>query len=251
MDRNSLYLETVVDDSCLRCYNCIRSCPQVDYRLKAIATNHRMKEKLVHWWMAVGYLLLASTGIALNHMRGMWDVEFVTLISWAHRFGALVWLSAPFLFAFIAPSKFGRMMKNVFHITGKDFAWWKQAFSSKWRGANKPYQGEYNSGQKAWYMVIFLTMLVLGVTGIARWVLGGLIVSPDASDATMILLITIHAYAALVIDLSFAFHFGRKAIARLTKRFMNVRRLSKVVEIEGSGQPALKQDIIGQVAVNE
>jgi len=225
-ERTSLHLEQIVDDACLRCYRCIQVCPQVDPKLKILAIRHRMTEKVVHWWMALGYLILATTGIALNHFREMWADQFIFLVSIFHKFGAVMWLASPFLFYYFDPYHFKRTMKAVFSFSRKDKEWWAQAFRSVFKGEKRPFQGEYNSGQKYWYLVVLSTMTVLGITGIIRWFGEGSI-----DFGAINVLIWIHIIFALIIDLNFAYHFGRKFLSRLLQWF-KAKSQEAVSEIE-------------------
>jgi len=242
-ERTSLQLEQIVDEECLRCYRCVQACPQVDGKLKIVATRHRLTEKLVHWWMAIGYLLLAATGIAMNHFGRDWNDFFYMLVSMAHKCGAVIWLSSPFLFFFFDRYHFNRMMKAVFSFGRKDLAWWKQAIRSVFSKEKHPFQGEYNSGQKYWYLIIFLTMTVLGVTGIIRWFWADTI-----SGEMMAAFILVHIIFAYVIDLNFAYHFGRKLLSRAIQwfRLMSRETVSDIVmspEIKGTVQrlPGVKE----------
>lgn len=208
-ERTSLHLETVVEDSCLRCFRCVQQCPQVDRDLKVFATRHRITEKLVHWWMAAAYFLTMFTGLALNHFRDMWSDTFIMLISIAHKSGAVMWLLSPFLFYYFDRYHFKRMVQAVFSFGRGDWAWWAKAIRNRWAKDKRPFQGEYNSGQKVWYLVVFGTMTVLGITGIVRWFW------EEQLDPTVLgLFILIHIIAALTVDISFAFHLGRKFLSR-------------------------------------
>ncbi|MFZ5943813.1 MAG: cytochrome b/b6 domain-containing protein [Bacillota bacterium] len=235
-ERTSLHLEHIVDDSCLRCYRCIQVCPQVDSKLKILAARHRMTEKVVHWWMAIGYLLLAATGIALNHFRDMWLEPFTTMVSISHKFGAVMWLASPFLFYFFDRYHFNRTIKAVFSFGLKDKAWWLQAFRSVFKGEQRPFQGEYNSGQKYWYLLIFVTMSVLGMTGILRWFW-----EDNITPEVMGTFILIHIIFAFIIDINFAYHFGRKFLSRLIQWF-KVKSREAVADIEMSDEKAEVED---------
>lgn len=224
--RTSLHLEEIVDDACIRCYRCIQSCPQVDPKLKIVAVRHRMTEKVVHWWMVLGYLLLASTGIMLNHFREMWADPFIFLVSVLHKCGAVMFLASPFLFYYFDRYHFKRTMKAVFSFTRKDKEWWAQAFRSVFKGEKRPFQGEFNSGQKYWYLVVLSTMTVLGITGIIRWFGEG-----SMDSGVMNVLIWIHIIFALIIDLNFIYHFGRKFLSRLIQWF-KAKSKEAVNEIE-------------------
>jgi len=225
-ERTSLHLEQIVDDACIRCYRCIQTCPQVDSKLKIVATRHRMTEKIVHWWMAISYLLLAVTGIALNHYRDMWLEPFTMIIIFAHKTGAVIWLACPFLFYFFDRYHFKRMIEAVFSFGQKDITWWSQALRSVFSKEKRPFQGEYNSGQKYWYLTIFLTMTILSVSGIMRWFGEGSIDSKKMGA-----FILFHIIFAYVIDINFAYHFGRKFLSRLIQWF-KVMSEKSVADIE-------------------
>jgi cytochrome b subunit of formate dehydrogenase/NAD-dependent dihydropyrimidine dehydrogenase PreA subunit len=229
--RTSLHLEEIVEDNCLRCYTCIRVCPQVDPHLKLFAAKHRFPEKIIHWWMAFGYLILAPTGIAINHFSHMWTEQFVTWVSFFHKLGAIVWLLSPILFFIFDRKHFNRTMSAVFSLGKKDWEWWKQAFRGVFKKGEWPFQGEYNSGQKYWYMVVLGTMLILGVTGIVRWIW-----EPTMAVNTLNTFILIHIIFAYVIDINFAYHFGRKILSRALIRYRNYRHISELVFLDDDNQ---------------
>lgn len=220
-DRNSLHLEEVVGDSCIRCYNCVKACPQVDRPIKMMAVRNRLTETVLHWWMAAAYILTATTGILLYHFRGEWDPAglFSFLVIWSHRTGAIMWLATPFLFFFIDRGHFIRTIRGISSFGSKDFAWWKDRFKFWFGGGQRNFEGEYNSGQKTWYYLLFGAMLIMGVTGLWRWIAGPSI-DPDVLDVIR----TIHVFCAYFIDVSFVYHFGRKAFFRLYRRTRHVVR---------------------------
>lgn len=224
-DRNSLHLETIVEDSCLRCYSCIKVCPQVDRPLKLLAAKHRFTEKFVHWWMAIAYLLTAASGILLNHFRNDWTGLWLVFDSFAHKTGAIMWLLAPILFIYFDRYHFKRMIKAISSLSKMDAVWWKERFKFWFGKGKRNFEGEYNSGQKIWYFVVLGTMLVLGVTGIIRWIW-----EPVLPDQTLQILILIHVIAAYTIDISFIYHFGRKAFFRLYRRTRQIFRDAYSIE---------------------
>lgn len=223
--RTSLHLETIVEDSCLRCYSCIKVCPQVDRPLKLAAAKHRLTEKFVHWWMVAAYFFTAVTGILLNHFRVDWSNSFITLDSITHKTGAVMWLLTPLLFYYFDNFHFKRTIKAISSLGQKDLIWWEDRFKFWFNQGKRPFEGEYNSGQKIWYLVVLGTMFVLAVTGIVRWFGGS-----NLPVSTMRILIRIHEIAALVIDLSFVYHFGRKALFRLARRTRQILRDSYAFE---------------------
>lgn len=219
--RNSLHLEEIVDDSCIRCYNCVKACPQVDRPIKMLAIRNRLPEIVLHWWMAIAYLLSAGSGIILNHFRWEWEADgwFNFLDISLHKVGAIMWLLTPFLFFFLDRKHFTRMIRGITSLGPKDFVWWKERLKFWFGGGKRNFEGEYNSGQKLWYFVVLGTMLILGITGIWRWIAG-----PTMSADGLATIRMIHIVCAYCIDISFIYHFGRKVFFRLYRRTRHVVR---------------------------
>ena len=219
--RTSLHLETIVDNSCLRCYACIKACPQVDRSLKLYADSHRFTEWLVHWWMAIAYVLTAATGILLNHFKNDWSAQFATLITAGHKIGGIMWLLSPFLFYFFDRYHFNRTWEAIMSLSKKDVVWWLDFIKSVFSKAQRPFEGEYNPGQKTWYVLILGAMLVLGITGVVRWGWESQLAAPVLKA-----IIIGHIIAALFIDISVMYHFGRKYLMRVVRRTNRIRRNS-------------------------
>ena len=215
--RNSLHLEEIVGESCLRCYQCVQVCPQVDRTVKNYVTRHRITERMVHWWMAIAYLLTAGTGVSLYHFREDWSPIFILLISLSHKLGAIMWILSPFLFYYFDRYHFNRTLAAITSLGGKDFAWWGEFIKSVFGSAKRPFEGEYNSGQKTWYLVVVGGMLVLTITGGIRWVWEGSI-----PVATMHVINMIHIAAGVTVDVSLIYHFGRKLLVRTYKKTRRV-----------------------------
>ncbi|MDL2226064.1 cytochrome b/b6 domain-containing protein [Deltaproteobacteria bacterium OttesenSCG-928-M10] len=220
-DRNSLHLEEVVGDSCIRCYNCVKACPQVDRPIKMMAVRNRLPEMVFHWWMVVAYVMAATTGILLYHFRGEWDPAgwFSFLVIWAHKTGAAMWLLTPFLFLFLDRSHFVRTIRGISSFGPADLDWWKARFKFWFGGGQRNFEGEYNSGQKTWYYALFGAMLIMGVTGLWRWIAG-----PSISPDTLDIIRTIHVFCAYFIDISVLYHLGRKFFFRLYRRTRHIVR---------------------------
>lgn len=220
-DRNSLHLEEVVGDSCIRCYNCVKSCPQVDRPIKMLAIKSRLPEIVFHWWMAVAYVLTAGTGIIIYHFRAEWDaagwLNFFSIN--LHKAGAVMWLLTPFLFFFLDRRHFNRMVRGIASFGSKDIDWWKERFKFWFKGGQRNFEDEYNSGQKTWYYVVLGSMLIMGITGIWRWA-----AEPTISPGTLAVIKWIHILCAYCIDISFIYHFRRKFLFRLYRRTRHVVR---------------------------
>lgn len=212
-NRTSMYLETVVADSCIRCYSCIGSCPQVDKQLKNFAARFRLTEKIVHWCLVLCYFGLAVTGIGLNHFRVDWSESFVWIMAILHRFFAIGFVLSPFIFYVFDKHHVKRIFRNVFSFGKKDVQWLKDA-KNYITGKDKDslFQGDFNFGQKIWYLIVISSFLILGVTGIAKF---GYFDEPEFLKNITI----VHIVWAVAVDVGFLTHLYRKLISRNLLRY--------------------------------
>lgn len=212
-NRTSMHLENVVDDSCLRCYDCINSCPQVDRQLKNYAVRFRMTEKMVHWFLVAVYVIAATSGIGLNHFHLNWDPTFIFIIGLIHRTASVGVLLTPILLYIYDREHMARILKRSFTWSGADWEWIKNAVRYATGDKNVSlYQGEYNPGQKVWYILLTGSFLVLGASGIVQWV-----GTPYFSAAMVETWRIVHVFYAMAVDTCVAIHILRR-ILRLVIR---------------------------------
>jgi cytochrome b subunit of formate dehydrogenase/NAD-dependent dihydropyrimidine dehydrogenase PreA subunit len=167
--RTSMALENRVADECRRCYSCIRACPQVSKPMKEYAAGFRRGEKIVHFLTAAIILSLAFTGILLSHYRGILPSPEETLLRYGHRLMGGLLMIIPLLYLVLAKRHLARFLLRVFEWSRVDFEWLKSGLRhlTDPRANPKPYMGEFNPGQKVWYLYIVLIMMpVLSVTGV-------------------------------------------------------------------------------------
>lgn len=213
-NRTSMHLENAVSDSCLRCYSCIVACPQVDRQLKNFAVRFRMAEKMVHWFLVAVYFAAAATGIGLHHFRAFWDPSFVNLIGIAHQIAAVGVLLSPVLLAIYDGSSFRGLLQKSFSWGQADIEWIKSAYRyATDKNTKSFYQGEYNTGQKYWYLLLLGAFFVLGSSGIVQWIGTGYF-----SASTVYAWKMVHIVYALLVDISLGIHILRKII-RTAKRW--------------------------------
>ena len=207
-NRTSMQLENIVDNSCVRCYSCIGSCPQVDRQMKNFAVRFRITEKMVHWFLVLMWVAAAASGIGLNHFKAHWDPSFIFFVGIVHRIFAVGVLLSPVLLYMYDREHFMRIVKKSFFWSSADWSWMKDAVKY-FRGDRSInlYQGEFNPGQKYWYVLIMGAFVVLGISGIVQW-----IGEPVFSKGTIEFWRIIHVVYALTVDVSLAVHIFRKAL---------------------------------------
>ncbi|MEL7567937.1 MAG: hypothetical protein AAGU27_24100, partial [Dehalobacterium sp.] len=74
------------------------------------------------------------------------------------------------------------------------------------------FQGDFNFGQKIWYLIIISSFIVLGVTGIAKF---GYFDEPEFLNNITI----VHIIWAVAVDVGFLTHLYRKLISRNLLRY--------------------------------
>lgn len=161
-------------------------------------------ERINHWAVAIGFLLLALSGLAFFHPM------FYPL---AQLFGGGTWtrILHPFIGVLMALSflsMFFRFRKfNL--VTPADREWLRHARElAEGNELNMPKMGKYNGGQKILFWLLAGSMAILLVSGIVMWRAYfsalfpiGLIrfssVAHAAISALMIILIIGHTYLAI------------------------------------------------------
>ena len=170
--RTSMALENMVGIECRRCYNCIVSCPQVSKPIKEYALAFRRGEKIIHLLTAFIIISLALSGITLLHYSDLLPVFETTILRYAHRVLGVILILMPLLYFIADRNHMLRFLRKVFRWDRSDWEWLKALLRHiKDNKAHPvPPRGEFNPGQKAWYLYIICILFpVLGVTGIIQW----------------------------------------------------------------------------------
>jgi len=202
--RTSMALENMVGEECRRCFNCIKACPQVSKPIKEYAAGFRRAEKVIHFLTAAIILSLAFTGITLSHYQGLLPSFEETFLRYAHRIMGGLLLFMPVLYLFLDKRHMRRFLSRIFSWGQADIEWLK-AFARHVTDSTvnpEPFMGEFNPGQKAWYLYIILIMMpVLSVTGVLL-LFGRGSLGPVLFDRTMLT----HMAVALATDLLLFVH---------------------------------------------
>jgi formate dehydrogenase subunit gamma len=131
----------------------------------ALIQRYGHGERLAHWAVAVGYVALFLSGLALFHPFFFWTSAL---------FGSAGFMRIlhPFLgvaFAILFYAYALRLVRDN-RFTKGDGLWFRRMFSYMNRkGIDVPVAGKYNAGQKLMYWSMFVIIGVLLLTGIAMW----------------------------------------------------------------------------------
>jgi formate dehydrogenase subunit gamma len=127
--------------------------------------RYNATDRMNHWFVALTFILLALSGLALFHPSMFWLTNLFGGGTWTrilHPFiGVVMFVS----FAALALKFWGHNM-----LTDSDKAWLRQ-----WRDVmNKredklPEVGRYNGGQKVLFWVMVACLIVLLLSGIVMW----------------------------------------------------------------------------------
>lgn len=164
-------------------------------------------ERLVHWLGASSVLILLLTGLFLlwAPLGALAAGGYSRLL---HRFGALLFMAAPVLYAVLNRSHMRRLLTEPF-IYDKDDLRWLLMAPRYFLGHAKamPPQGRINAGQKLHHAGTFISFIVVTLSGFALWFgkasLGaeGMAVAAMLHDISMLAITVLmigHVYFTLV-----------------------------------------------------
>ena len=156
-------------------------------------------ERINHWVVAITFVLLAASGLALFHPAFWFLTSLLGGGTWArilHPFIGVV------MFVFFAAMAMRYWKDNVIQSYDRE---WKKRLSDviNNRDHNLPEIDKYNFGQKQLFWVMVITMVLLLVSGVMLW-------RPYFADAFSITLIRIaavvHAASAFVLIVGTVVH---------------------------------------------
>ena len=228
--RTSMALENIVGPECRRCYSCIQACPQVSKTNKDYAAGFRRGEKIVHFLLGFTIILLAITGITTLHYGEALSGFENGLFNIAHILLGIILILLPLLYFMIDRHHLFRWFRRIF-MWGESDNLWIQDLIRHIRESKKyplPYIGEFNPGQKIWYLYIIGVLPILSVTGL-------LLMFGLDNTASFGYLMTkfIHLFFALTTDLMLFIHIYLKYLRKwaivvrdIVKVFLEKRHLN-------------------------
>ena len=127
--------------------------------------RYSANERTNHWLIAISFILLALSGLALFHPAMYWLTALFGGGQWTrilHPFVGLFMFIAFFLLA-------GRMWGDN-RIQAHDRQWLRQLGDVvNNREENLPEVGKYNAGQKVLFFALVVSMIGLLLTGLVMW----------------------------------------------------------------------------------
>jgi formate dehydrogenase subunit gamma len=131
----------------------------------ALLPRYTHAERLTHWAVAVAYVALFLSGLAMFHPFFYWT-------SALFGGGALMRILHPFVGAAFGVLFYAYALRLVRDnlLVPSDRLWLAGMFRyMNKQGAEVPVEGKYNAGQKLMYWSMIVVIAVLFVTGILMW----------------------------------------------------------------------------------
>ena len=156
-------------------------------------------ERLVHWGVAITYIFLFLSGLALFHPFFFWTASLFgggPLLRILHPFFGIV------LALLFYPYAAKLWRDNV--MTPTDWKWMANAFQyMNKRYENPPDTGKYNGGQKLMYWSMVVVIAVLVTTGVLMW---QPYFAPAFSSTTRKAAAILHAISAFIMFVGIGIH---------------------------------------------
>lgn len=134
--------------------------------------KYTVMERVGHWVHTATFIPLVVTGLILYVPLLQWLAQgqagyFVRLV---HRVTAILFGLLPILYFIVEPRRFVMSIRE-FVFDKDDIGWVMNAFSYYLLGRHTamPPQGRFNTGEKMNGLIMCVTWVVLGVTGLLMW----------------------------------------------------------------------------------
>jgi len=131
--------------------------------------RYRRGQRIIHAVMAVSFLILLFTGLAL-----VWSpLAFIAAGGWSrylHRIAAIGFMSVPILYIVFDRPGAKEIVTESFKYDSDDVAWFKSFYRYVFgRTAKMPPQGRLNAGQKLHHSAVIIFSASIVATGIIMW----------------------------------------------------------------------------------
>lgn len=161
--------------------------------------RYSANERVIHWFTAIAFVILALSGLALFHPSMFWLTNLLGGGTWTRILHPFIGVAMSLSFIVMVRSFWAH---NKF--TRNDARWlarWRDVMNNREEGL--PEVGRYNGGQKLLFWVMLLTMMLLLVSGIVIW---QPYFAPVFPITLMRLAVLTHAVAAFVLILGIIVH---------------------------------------------
>jgi len=164
--------------------------------------KYKKPVRILHWIHLVAFVLLFLTGLVL-FIPGL---GFLAEDSWTrviHRIGAAVFIIAPLIYLIVKPKSVIHGIKMAFTWGSDDIGWLKALPSYYFKGdeSKMPPQGEMNTGQKLWWLIVLVFGFLLVLSGLIMW-----FAKTTASPGLLEGMVLLHDICFIVAGVMFLLH---------------------------------------------
>ena len=139
--------------------------PVNDAERRDTVARYKTGTRVNHWIVAISFVLLALSGLALFHPALFWLTELFGGGTWTRILHPFIGIVMVIAFALLA----AKMWRDNF-LDDNDRVWLRQARDVvNNREENLPDVGRYNAGQKILFFVIVACLVGLFLSGIVIW----------------------------------------------------------------------------------
>jgi formate dehydrogenase subunit gamma len=155
-------------------------------------------EILNHWTAAISFLILAVSGFGFLYHLEQLNIVFGSFhqMKTIHNYAGIVFAVSLLITAF-------HYLPEALKFSSEDIAWFLKGGGYFSKSPKVPPQGKLNAGQKAFYLLLLVTGILLTVSGFVMWLLPGVVtwvlLSHLLHNITFVLLLIVvpsHIYLA-------------------------------------------------------
>ena len=164
--------------------------------------KYRKPIRVLHWIHAGAFVLLFLTGLVL-FIPGLGFLAEDSITRIIHRVGAAIFIIIPLIYLIVNPRATLHGIKLAFSWSSDDLGWLKALPGYYFKGdeSKMPPQGEMNTGQKLWWLIVLVFGLLFVITGLVMW-----FAKTSASPEALQWMVLIHDISFIVAGVMFLVH---------------------------------------------
>lgn len=203
--------------------------------------RYRLRQRIVHALLAVSFLLLLATGLAIL-WKPLAHLAAGGLLGTVHRVGAVLFLAVPLLYLLLDPRGAKELLVDSFHYDRDDAEWLKHMLCyALGYAVGMPPQGRLNAGQKLHHAGVVIISATIVLSGLLMWFAKGSLGANGLALTAMV-----HDLSMLGLTLLLAGHlyftYVYRALSSMTtgyvlKKDARIEHAKWVEELERAGHP--------------
>ncbi|MCB0044481.1 MAG: cytochrome b/b6 domain-containing protein [Caldilineaceae bacterium] len=185
-----------------------------------LVLRYRRTPRIIHMMLAISFLLLLITGLALFLP---WFSQYASggTSRVLHRVGAIIYMAIPFMYLLVDRPAARELLWDSFHYDRDDLDWLLHVYRYFMGHAEgMPPQGRLNAGQKLHHAGVVIFSALIVISGIILWAGKG-----DLGPANLAIAVSIHDLSMLVLTVLLVGHlyftFVYRALSGMTTGYID------------------------------